>query len=97
MALASASVDEPSGSPAEMWTPWLRWSEMAPSGAFFGQEAAMTLPRLTPHEFKSIVDELALDASQELMRTRQLTAELRKRRSSDELDLICERELRIFF
>lgn len=57
----------------------------------------MTPQRLTPREFKSIVDELYEDATRELVRTRDLTAELRRRRSSDELDLICERELRIFF
>ena len=57
----------------------------------------MTPPRLTPREFKSIIDELYDDAARELVRTRALTVELRRRRSSDELDLICERELRIFF
>lgn len=57
----------------------------------------MTPPRLTPREFKSILEQLCDDASRELSRTQALTAELRRRRSSDELDLICERELRIFF
>lgn len=57
----------------------------------------MTPPRLTPHEFASILDELHEDATRELARTRALTAELRKRRSSHELDLICERELTLFF
>lgn len=57
----------------------------------------MTPPRLTPREFASILDELSADATRELVRTRALTTELRRRRSSDELDLICERELRIFF
>lgn len=57
----------------------------------------MTPQKLTPSQFKSLVDELYDEAANELRRTRELTAELRKRRSSDELDLICERELRIFF
>lgn len=57
----------------------------------------MNPPRLTPNQFKSIVDELYDDAAKELVRTRVLTQELRKCRSSDELDLLCERELRIFF
>lgn len=57
----------------------------------------MTPPRLTPRQFKSLVEELCDDATRELARTRALTTELRQRRSSDELDLICERELSLFF
>lgn len=57
----------------------------------------MTPPRLTPREFASIIDELCDDAARELVRTRALTAELQRRRSSHELERICERELTLFF